>query len=157
MKTFAERLRYAMTEAGMNQIDLSRKTGASKASISQYLSGINTPCIDRMKALADATGVTFDFLLGYGEMPKEPAVSPKKITPRLAAKCMGKSEQFIRIGLQRGILPFGNAVPGPGKWMYYINPERFRDYVGAERFNEFFQQMVQGVDVQCQIPRIRRA
>ncbi len=35
--------------------------------------------------------------------------------------------------------PFGDAVPGSGNnWNYYINPARFRDYVGADRFNEFF-------------------
>ena len=43
MKTFAERLKYAMGEAGLNQSTLSERTGASKAAISQYLSGKNTP------------------------------------------------------------------------------------------------------------------
>ena len=56
-----------------------------------------------------------------------------------AARCMGKSDQFVRIGLQRGLLPFGNAVPGTGAcWNYYINPTKFRDYVGADQFNSFF-------------------
>lgn len=51
----------------------------------------------------------------------------------------GKSDQFVRIGLQRGLLPFGNAVPGTGAcWNYYINPTKFRDYVGADQFNSFF-------------------
>ena len=45
----------------------------------------------------------------------------------------------MRIGLQRGLLPFGNAVPGTGNnWNYYINPAKFREYVGAEAFNTFF-------------------
>lgn len=62
-----------------------------------------------------------------------------RIGTRQAARCLGKSEQFVRIGLQRGLLPFGNAVPGTGNnWNYYINPVKFRDYVGADRFNEFF-------------------
>ena len=57
-----------------------------------------------------------------------------------AARCLGKSDQFVRIGLQRGLLPFGTAVPGTGsKWNYYIDPAKFRAYVGAERFNEFFR------------------
>ena len=56
-----------------------------------------------------------------------------------AARCLGKSNQFVRVGLQRGLLPFGNAVPGTReRFNYYISPIRFRDYVGAERFNEFF-------------------
>ena len=59
MKTFAERLKYAMGESGLNQSTLSERTGASKAAISQYLSGKNTPGPERVKALADATGVSF--------------------------------------------------------------------------------------------------
>ena len=140
MNTFAERLKYAMDQANMSQSALSEKAGASKAAISQYLSGKNTPGPERVKALADATGVTFDFLMGYGAAPlKEVPPSVKKISVKEAARCMGKSDQFVRIGLQRGLLPFGNAVPGTGsKWIYYINPAKFREYVGAEAFNTFF-------------------
>lgn len=66
MTTFAERLKYAMEQANMSQSALSEQAGASKAAISQYLSGKNTPGPDRIKALADATGVSFDYLMGYG-------------------------------------------------------------------------------------------
>lgn len=65
MKTFAERLKYAMGESGLNQSTLSERTGASKAAISQYLSGKNIPGPERVKVLADATGVSFDYLMGY--------------------------------------------------------------------------------------------
>ncbi|OKZ68084.1 MAG: hypothetical protein BHV93_14295 [Clostridiales bacterium 52_15] len=76
--------------------------------------------------------------MGYGAAPvAEPPI--KKISVKEAARCMGKSDQFVRIGLQRGLLPFGNAVPGTGNnWNYYINPIKFREYVGAEVFNNFF-------------------
>ena len=53
MKTFSDRLKFAMAEAGLNQSALSEKTGASKAAISQYLSGKNTQvslCLDNDKA-----------------------------------------------------------------------------------------------------------
>lgn len=140
MKTFAERLKFAMAEANLNQSTLSEKSGASKAAISQYLSGKNTPGPDRIKVFADITGVSFDFLMGYMETPtKNQPIPVKKITTDEAARCIGKSRQFIRIGLQRGLLPFGNAVPGVGgSWNYYINPAKFKDYVGSDRFNEFF-------------------
>ena len=136
--TFAERLKNAMEQANVSQSDLSRRTGASKAAISQYLSGKNTPNMERIAALANATGVTLDYLIGYGAAPDtEPLI--KKISVKEAARCMGKSDQFVRIGLQRGLLPFGNAVPGTGAcWNYYINPTKFRDYVGADQFNSFF-------------------
>ena len=52
MTTFAERLKNAMEQANMSQSALSEQAGASKAAISQYLSGKNTPGPDRIKALA---------------------------------------------------------------------------------------------------------
>lgn len=56
----------------------------------------------------------------------------KKITIKEASKIMNKSEQFIRIGLQRGILPIGNAVKMSEKWTYYISPKLLQDYTGME-------------------------
>ena len=37
----------------------------------------------------------------------------KRITVREAAKIMKKHEMFVRIGLQRGTLPFGTAEKMP--------------------------------------------
>lgn len=47
-----------------------------------------------------------------------------------AAKILGKSEQFVRIGLQRQLLPIGVAVQMSSKWTYHISPKLLRDYVG---------------------------
>lgn len=136
--TFAERLQSAMKLANMTQAELAAQTGASRAAISQYLSGKNVPNMDRIKALADATGVSFDYLIGYGTASATEAPL-KKISVKEAARCMGKSDQFVRIGLQRGLLPFGRAVPGTGRcWNYYINPDKFKEFVGVEQFNAFF-------------------
>ncbi len=50
-----------------------------------------------------------------------------------AAKLMGKSEQFIRIQLQRGLLPFGCAKQNSnGKYSYYISPKLFEEYTGIK-------------------------
>lgn len=139
MTTFAERLKHAMNERLMNQADLSAESGISKASISQYLSGKNQPKKDNISRLADALGASPDFLLGYDVPPMIVKVPVDRISTRAAARCIGKSENFIRIGLQRGILPFGNAVPGTGKkFIYYINPIQFREFAGADRFDKFF-------------------
>lgn len=65
------------------------------------------------------------------ENKKCQADSHKLSTVQIAAKLMNKSEQFIRIGLQREILPIGNAIQGPsGKWSYYISPKLFKEYTG---------------------------
>lgn len=47
-----------------------------------------------------------------------------------AAQILNKSQQFIRMGLQHGILPFGSAVKTSSKWSYYISPIKFYEYVG---------------------------
>lgn len=59
----------------------------------------------------------------------------RKIMPELAARMMGKAPQFIRIGLQRNLLPFGHAVPTgrtgrKPKFSYYISPALFMQYTG---------------------------
>ena len=38
-----------------------------------------------------------------------------------AAKVLGKSKQFVRIGLQRDILPIGIAIQMSSKWMKIDN------------------------------------
>lgn len=47
-----------------------------------------------------------------------------------AAEIMGKSPQFVRIGLQRGLLPFGTAVKLSSIWTYHISPKLFYEYIG---------------------------
>ena len=140
METFAKRLKYAMDQAGLKQASLAEKSGAPRSAISQYLSGRNIPGPERMRALAEATSVSLGFLTGEEKPPAGTEPPPvKKISTAAAARCLGKSNQFVRVGLQRGSLPFGSAVPGTGdKFNYYISPIRFRDYVGAERFDAFF-------------------
>ena len=59
----------------------------------------------------------------------------RKIMPQLAAELMGKNPQFIRIGLQRNLLPFGKAIAlsdngRKKRYSYYISPKLFMDYTG---------------------------
>lgn len=55
-----------------------------------------------------------------------------RLTTKEAAELMNVSQQFIRIGLQRGILPFGYAVKSSSKWTYYISPAKFTEYTGIK-------------------------
>ena len=49
------------------------------------------------------------------------------------ARLMKKSPQFIRVGLQRGLLPIGHAIQNPGgKYSYYISPKLFEEYTGIK-------------------------
>lgn len=54
----------------------------------------------------------------------------KNISIKKAANLLGKSEQFVRVGLQKGIFPFGNAIKLSSKWTYSIIPAAFYNYIG---------------------------
>lgn len=58
----------------------------------------------------------------------------KTLTIKEVSRIMGKSEMFVRIGLQRNILPFGTAqiLPNRSRYSYYISPKLFYDFVGLE-------------------------
>ncbi|MBO0586152.1 hypothetical protein [Sporosarcina sp. E16_8] len=58
---------------------------------------------------------------------------PQNIKISDAAKLMGKSQQFVRVGLQRNILPFGFAVQMSSKWTYHISPKLLNEYVGIKQ------------------------
>jgi len=141
---FAERLKQAMQAANLNQIDLAGASGASRAAISQYLSGKNIPTESRIKRLAEVTGVSVKFLLGndFGCSSEKDLPQKKfediKITFVQACRCLRKSEDTVRAMMIEGC-DFGKAVQGTGRRLNYVfYPAKFRDCVGAERFNEFF-------------------
>lgn len=48
------------------------------------------------------------------------------------AKLLEKSPQFVRIGLQRGILPFGYAIKMSTVWTYHISEAKVYEYLGKE-------------------------
>lgn len=52
------------------------------------------------------------------------------LTVEEAARLMGKPEQFVRIGLQRGVFPWGYAVKGEKNFSYWINARKFRETEG---------------------------
>ena len=49
-----------------------------------------------------------------------------------AAKLLGCSEQFIRVGLQQGVLKFGMAVKMSGVWTYVITKQKFEEVTGVK-------------------------
>ncbi len=60
-------------------------------------------------------------------------MSKTSMTVQEAAKLMGKSQDFIRIGLQREILPFGYAVKtGKQRYSYFISREKFIESTGIK-------------------------
>lgn len=53
------------------------------------------------------------------------------ITVKETSEIMGMSQQFVRLGLQRGILPFGYAVKMSSKWTYHISKNKLFEYLGV--------------------------
>ncbi len=49
-----------------------------------------------------------------------------------AARILERPEQFVRVGIQRGLFPFGFATRGEWskKYTYFINPADFATYCG---------------------------
>lgn len=146
MKTFAERLRYAKQQAGMQQITLAQKVGCSKSAISQYLSGTIYPKKDVVERLANALGVTPEFL--EGTEPEKPVPLPPKLSVKVAAECIGINPARLRQALRCKSLGIGckdfnigcafPPIEEDGRWEFDIWTHKLREYVGAARFNEFF-------------------
>ncbi len=56
-----------------------------------------------------------------------------QLTVKETAELLNKSQQFVRIGLQRGILPFGYAIQLNGtKYTYHISKNKVYDYLGIK-------------------------
>lgn len=122
---FIQRAKQVMTEKNITQADLVRKTGISKSGVSQYLSGKNKPSKKAIAKIADALGVTAEWLT-EGDTPK--------LTVQQAAKLMGKDVQSVRVGMQVGALPIGSVwrADGSTKYTYYISPKKFTEYTGIK-------------------------
>lgn len=56
-------------------------------------------------------------------------LSLSRITPQIAARFLGHSDDFIRDGLIAGVLPFGSAIKTTsGRYKFDIRPEALVTY-----------------------------
>ena len=61
----------------------------------------------------------------------------KSIPVSIVADILGKTQQFVRIGLQQERLPIGSAVKMSSEWTYHISYELLKNYVGIEKIAEY--------------------
>lgn len=61
----------------------------------------------------------------------------KSIPIQIVAELIGKSPQYVRIGLQQQRLPIGSAVQMSKEWTYHVSYELLKNYVGIERLIEY--------------------
>ena len=109
---FAENLKEIMTRKKVSGAVLARKTGYSKAAISQYVNGINVPSQERVEAIAAVLGVTVEELTAAPV--QKPTAPPCKcvvqpyvqqkatLTCKEAATLLHKHESYVRKGLREG-------------------------------------------------------
>lgn len=67
-------------------------------------------------------------------------MSDRKLSVEQAAKEMGVSPMFLRIGLRNGKFPFGTAIKFDKQWSYYINSERFRKWMAGDDLTHTIQE-----------------
>lgn len=79
MKTFAERLRYALHQKNMKQSILAYKTGIDKSYISKYLSGQYEPKYDKIQLMAKALRISELWLGGYDAPFEEEGTAPRGV------------------------------------------------------------------------------
>lgn len=72
MAEFKDRLREAMNKEGLKQVDLSRKTGISAPTISDWLKGKYLAKQDKVAILAKALNVSPTWLMGLDDTETEP-------------------------------------------------------------------------------------
>lgn len=58
---FIKKLKLAMLESGFNQVALAKKLGIKSASVSQWLTGKNSPAMATLKKVAKATGKPINY------------------------------------------------------------------------------------------------
>lgn len=138
MMLFNEKLKKAMQELHLNQIQVCGMTGKSKGSISQYLSGKQIPSEDVQRDIAVSLGLAEDYFCRDSEKVN---VLPKKekregIIPRMkidtAAKLLQMNHATVQKGLQQGVFPWGYAIhTSDNRWVYFINERRFFEIEGV--------------------------
>ena len=134
---FGKNLKRLMIERDLNGKRLSELSGVSQSGISQYLKGTNVPSSSIIEKLANALHVDPERLTEEKTDERKEQTADADFTKMqnvpvaLAAKLIGKSDEFVRIGLQQNRLSFGTAVKISGdRWTYHISPGLLQQYLG---------------------------
>lgn len=78
--TTHERLKSALTNANMKQVELIQKTGLDKGAVSCYLSGKYEPKADAINKMAAVLNVSDMWLMGYDVPMERETTPPESIT-----------------------------------------------------------------------------
>ena len=131
---FSEKLKKAMQELGINQAKVVSLTGKSKGSISQYISGKQTPPAEVQRDIAVSLGLAPDYFeqeVTVVQLAKN-TDGIKTLDVVEVAKVMHMNHNTVRKGLQQGVFPWGYAIKtSENRWVYFINAKRFAEIEGC--------------------------
>jgi transcriptional regulator with XRE-family HTH domain len=75
-----------LDERGIKNAEVSRATGISNMTLSDWKRGISTPKTDKLQKIADFFGVSLDYLTGRDEFSDEQAMLDARISEDLELK-----------------------------------------------------------------------
>ncbi len=87
MSTFSSRLREAMNDCGMKQVELADKLNSAQAYISQILNDKKTPSDRMARDMSEILSVNLEWLLN-GTGPKKPDLSREEAIAQMAEKIL---------------------------------------------------------------------
>lgn len=122
----ATNLRRCMYAADMSKTMLCKASGVSQDAVTKYLQGSVIPTAAVIEKLAEALEVPVT-MINRPERVK----ATGRLRPADAAKVLDMDVQTIRVGIQRGMFPFGSAVKVGGKFNYTIDPQKLIEYKDA--------------------------
>lgn len=128
---FSEKLKKAMQQLGINQIQVVKMTGKSKGSISMYLSGTTVPPEKVQSDIAVSLGLDSDYFKQDEPLVVKFMKSGQVVIPQLrvedVAKLMRKDVKTIRDGLRQGKFEWGYGIKTSSKWTFFINAIAFAE------------------------------
>lgn len=96
MSLFPERLREAMDDQDIKQVELAEKLDSVQSYISQILSGKKMPSDRMVKDMAEILAVNFEWLLN-GTGPKKPDLSREEEMSEIISKVLSqKDNSFVK-------------------------------------------------------------
>lgn len=127
MPKFSERLQDGLVLTGLSVTDAAEKLNKKPQQIMQWLDGSAEPYRTMWPDIAHDLGLPPDYF--HHEPPDSRECFNLSVSA--AAKAMGKSKQFVAVGLQQGRFPWGWAVK-LDDWSYFISSVKFSEFTGIK-------------------------
>lgn len=111
LKIFSERLRAARKSKRLSQTDLAKKADLLPSAVSHFENGRRSPSFNNLRKLADALGVTVDYLLGRAQEPKSQGLVAEQLFRDFERMSPADQEALAKMA---ELLAKKNEEPGDG-------------------------------------------